>query len=212
MDTQDLIDRLAAEGAARPASCWTLELRLALGTAAGFGAVALAVLATLGLRPDLAPSLLHGAGLMKFGGGVALAAGAFHLLRRLGRPGTPPVDAVCLGLFALALAVVLGALALARVTAPLDAVLRATPHYAWMMVALGLMPLGAVLIALRGAAPTRPEETGAVAGLLAGAVASLGYALWCPADDVLFVAVSYGAAVLATVATGALAGARLLRW
>lgn len=212
MDTQELIARLAAEGGAVPPARLGLEQRLALGTAAGFAAVALMVVATLGLRPDLGPSMVHGAGWVKLGGGAALAAGAFHMLRRLGRPGIPPVDGVGLALHALGIAVVLAGLAAARVTAPLGAVLEAAPQYAWLLASFAVMPLAAIFIALRGAATTRPAETGAVAGLLAGSVSSLGYALWCPADDVLFVAISYGAAVLATVGVGALAGAWLLRW
>jgi hypothetical protein len=212
MRTDDLIAQLSEAGAAAPAGRWSLERRLAFGVAGGFVSVAVIVLIILGLRPDLGASLLHGAGALKLGGCGLLAAGAFHLLRRMGRPGVPPVDLPCVALFGLALAVVALSLATAPVMAPLDAALRATPHYAWMMVALALLPLMGVLLALRQAAPTRLAETGAVAGLLAGAVASLGYALWCPADDVLFVTVSYGAAMLATALAGAALGSRLLRW
>ena len=210
MRTDQLILALGADAPARR-DRWTIERRLALGAALGFAGVAGAVIALGGVRDDLLETF-GGAGLAKFGGGIALAAGAFHLLRRMGRPGTAPVDGVCMGLFALALAIVLGVVAAAQVTAPLAAAVASTPHYAWLMVLLSAIPLATVLTALRAAAPTRPREAGAAAGLLAGAVTALGYALWCPADDALFVAVSYGAAIAVTVAAGALIGARLLRW
>lgn len=210
MRTDELIDVLSS---APPETCGrrALELRLACGAALGLLGVAGVVILWGGVRADL-PQTLAGAGLAKFGGGVALAAGAFHLLRRMARPGTPPIDGVCMGLFALAAAVVLGVIAAAQVTAPLSAAIRSAPRYAWMMGLLSAIPLATLLIALRAGASTRPAGAGAAAGLLAGAVTALGYALWCPADDALFVALSYGTAIAATVAAGAFAGARLLRW
>ncbi|MFO7856920.1 MAG: NrsF family protein [Paracoccaceae bacterium] len=210
MDTDALVRTLAAEN--RPAADrHKVERSLALGAAAGLAGVVAAVLALGDVRPDLLETL-GGAGLSKFGGGVALAAGAFHMLRRLGRPGTGAIDGLCLGLFALAAAIVAGVVATAQVTAPLDAVLRQTPRYAALMILLSAIPLATVLPALRVAAPTRPAGAGAAAGLLAGSLTALGYALWCPADDALFVAVSYGAAIATTALAGCLLGARVLRW
>jgi hypothetical protein len=77
---------------------------------------------------------------------------------------------------------------------------------------LSIAPLAAVLVALRAGAPRRPALAGAVAGLLAGGLAATLYAMHCPDDSPLFVAVWYTLAVGAVTAAGALAGGRVLRW
>lgn len=212
MKTAVLIETLAADAAASPREGASVDVRLARGAVAGLVAVVAIVLWTRGLRPDFASSLVTPAGVMKLGGGLALAAGAFHCLRQLARPGRPPLDVAGCALVGLAAAIVLGALAAAQATAPFGAVVAATPHYAKAMALLALAPLATVLIALRGGAPTRPVCAGGVGGALAGALSALGYALWCPADDALFVMVSYGASIAVAMVAGAALGARLLRW
>jgi hypothetical protein len=66
--------------------------------------------------------------------------------------------------------------------------------------------------ALRGLAPTRPRWAGFAAGLFAGSLGALGYALYCPELSPLFVLVWYTAGVLLPAALGALLGPLLLRW
>lgn len=80
------------------------------------------------------------------------------------------------------------------------------------IAALATPALLALLWALRGAAPTRPAWAGAVAGLLAGALAVLVYALHCPEMAAPFVAVWYVVGMAIPTALGALLGPRLLRW
>ena len=70
----------------------------------------------------------------------------------------------------------------------------------------------AVFWALRGLAPTRLVLTGAVGGLLSGAVATLAYCLHCPEMGVAFWGVWYVLGMLLPTAIGALLGPRLLRW
>ena len=60
---------------------------------------------------------------------------------------------------------------------------------------LSIVPLVALLIALRAGAPRSPAATGAVAGLLAGGLSAALYATHCPDDLPLFVAVWYTLAV-----------------
>ena len=69
-----------------------------------------------------------------------------------------------------------------------------------------------MLWALRGAAPTRLALTGAGAGLLAGALATLAYALHCPEMAAPFMAVWYVAGMAIPTALGAVLGPRVLRW
>ena len=66
--------------------------------------------------------------------------------------------------------------------------------------------------ALKGAAPTRLVWTGAGAGLLAGALGALVYALHCPEMATPFLAVWYVAGMAIPTALGAVLGPRLLRW
>ena len=65
---------------------------------------------------------------------------------------------------------------------------------------------------LRRAAPTRLAWAGAGAGLLAGAMGALVYAVHCPEMALPFVAVWYVAGMMIPTALGALLGPRLLRW
>lgn len=67
-------------------------------------------------------------------------------------------------------------------------------------------------LAVRGLAPTNLTRAGAYVGLLAGAIAAVGYALHCHDDSVAFVAISYSLAMLEMTLIGALVGPRVLRW
>ena len=66
--------------------------------------------------------------------------------------------------------------------------------------------------ALKGAAPTRLAWAGAGAGLLAGALGALVYALHCPEMATPFLAVWYLVGIAIPTALGAILGPRLLRW
>lgn len=67
-------------------------------------------------------------------------------------------------------------------------------------------------LAVRRLAPTNLPRAGAYVGLLAGAIAAVGYALHCHDDAVAFVAISYTLAMLEMTLIGALVGPRILRW
>jgi hypothetical protein len=75
-----------------------------------------------------------------------------------------------------------------------------------------IIPLAALIWAMRQGAPTDPTRAGAVAGLVAGALGAAAYALFCPDDSLPFIAVWYSAAMLFTTLVGALLGRPLLRW
>jgi hypothetical protein len=75
-----------------------------------------------------------------------------------------------------------------------------------------LAPLAILIAVLRGGATTAPVRTGALAGLLAGAIGAVFYAAHCPDDSPFFVACWYTIAIGAVTILGALAGGRLLRW
>jgi hypothetical protein len=73
-----------------------------------------------------------------------------------------------------------------------------------LVLALGLL--------MRRGAPTQPGRTAAAAGLAAAAAGAVVFALHCPHDDPLYVAVWYGGAVLGVAATARAALPRLVRW
>jgi len=73
-------------------------------------------------------------------------------------------------------------------------------------------PFVALIWALRRGAPTDLRRTGAVAGLIAGALGAAAYAFHCPDDSIPFIALWYVGAIAFCAAIGAMLGPRLLRW
>jgi hypothetical protein len=209
MRTEDLIATIAAdtERAQSPAR--------ALALAIGGGAVAAAILffIVLGPRPDFGHAISTLRFDFKFVVTLSLAATAFVLALRLARPETPGNRAILLAVPALlALAVVLE---LIDVPAQ-DWLARWIGHNARACMVnipfLSLVPLAAILAALRQGAVTRPRLAGAVAGLLAAGIGASFYAAHCPDDSPLFVATWYTLATLFVTGLGGFLGPRLLRW
>jgi hypothetical protein len=75
-----------------------------------------------------------------------------------------------------------------------------------------VVPFAALIWALRKGAPTNLRRTGAVAGLVAGALGAVAYAFHCPDDSMPFIALWYGGMVALCALLGAMLGPRLLRW
>lgn len=211
MRTDDLIRVIAADTLPRRSPAATLAMALGLTAAL----VALAFVALIGPRPDLAsvPVTLRLA--LKQAWPILLAATAFGAVLRLAEPGRR------LGgwgpALALAPALLLGAVAAEIVHLPPPAwgpaMLGATRWQCLGLIgAMALPLLAATLWALGRGASTRPTLTGAVAGLLSGGTAAAIYAIHCTQDSPLFFAVWYGVAILAVSAAGALIGRFTLRW
>ena len=74
------------------------------------------------------------------------------------------------------------------------------------------IPFALLVWALRLGAPTHLTRTGAMSGLVAGAVGAAAYAFHCPDDSLPFIALWYGASIGFCTAVGAMLGPRLLRW
>jgi hypothetical protein len=214
MDTESLIRRLSADAARAPGPPPQTATRLASAAALG-AVVALAIsISGLGVRADLASSLLSLPAVLKIIAPLALAAGAFVWARGLARPDAPPFGArMLLPAAALFLAPALGA-GLPALSQDVGATLG--NGTAWVCLALlgltALAPLALVLAAMRTSATTNPGWAGFAAGLLAGGVGAAAYAVHCPLDAVAFVSIWYPAAIGIVGLAGALAGRRLLRW
>lgn len=213
MNTDELIHLLAAD--AHPVPAHGVERRFVLAVALGLAGAAALMLSVFGLRHDWAVVIALPMFWGKFALGGSLAALGLSALLRLARPGMPwqraalwlalPPAAMWL-LAGLALA---SALPAERLPLLLGSTWRSCP---FNITLLSLPSLAALLWALRGAAPTRLAWSGAGAGLLAGALGVLVYALHCPEMAAPFVALWYLAGMALPTALGALLGPRLLRW
>lgn len=188
---------------------------LAVALAAGATVAAAAMVAGLGLRPDLADAMHAPMFWLKVGAPLLFAAFALAAAARLARPGLRAQGA--------AIAVAATALALWAMAAVDVASAPAGLHLQRLMgasalpcvlsiLALSLPLVVALFVALRQLAPTRLRRAGAAAGGLAGALAGAIYAFHCNETTVAFLAVWYLAGMAIPAALGAALGPRLLRW
>jgi hypothetical protein len=74
------------------------------------------------------------------------------------------------------------------------------------------VPFAILIAAARQGAPTNLTRTGALAGLVAGALGAVAYAFHCPDDFLPFIALWHGGGIAFCAAVGAVLGPRLLRW
>ncbi|MFN3376769.1 MAG: NrsF family protein [Burkholderiaceae bacterium] len=213
MKTDDLIDWLAHD--APPVPRRAVPRRLGAGVALGLAGAAVLMAAVFGLRPELARMAAEPMFWGKLAYVTAVAAVALALLWRLGRPGArvgaaPWALALPVGLMAwAAFATLWQALPGERMALVLGSTWRTCP---FNIALLSLPALGAALWALRGAAPTRLPAAGAAAGLLAGALGALAYALHCPELQAPFLLVWYLAGMAVPTVVGGWLGPRVLRW
>ena len=211
MKTDSLIELLARGAGPAPRAVAARRLL----PAALLGGVLSALFALALLGPVPAAMYATPAPWIKLGYALALALAAGWLAARLSRPVArlrAPRRAVAAVVAAMLL---LGAAAL--LVRPVGERLGALLGHSWLacpwnVVALSVPALAAVLWAMRGLAPTRPRAAGCAAGLFAGALGALGYALSCSEDSPAFVAVWYSAGIGLSAALGALLGPRALRW
>lgn len=212
MRTEQLIAALASDGRT-PRVALDRALVAALLAAAAVVAVGFAV--WLGARPDAYTAAQTPRFLFKFVVTLALLAVSVGLLRRLARPGSRT------GWWTWAMTVPTLLLA-----AGVSAELTQVPAEQWAARMIGsnarlcltyipllsLPTLAALLLVLRHGAVSRPALGGAAAGLAAVGLAATLYALHCPDDSPLFVALWYGLAAVPVAVIGALCGPVVLKW
>ena len=208
MDTDDLINQLAAEETPGPARYPLVRFGLPL---LGAGVLAI-VLLTLVLGPPLAEveqtGMLPFAIKTLFSASVALF-GAIALFTS-GRPGT--LLQTRLLVVALPFAAIAG-LALSEFSGAAPQWPGASWRQCIASIAL-LTPLAFVgtMLALKRLAPVRLALSGALAGLAASGTAATAYALWCPETNALFLVSWYAGTMLVSAVIGTLLGPKLLRW
>ncbi len=212
MKNDDFINALVEDHATRPGVS-----RFAMGIVVAFGlAFSLAIfLAFLGIRADFAHVVADPHLVFKFVFAASLFGSLLPLVKALLRPEANIVSPL---FYLLIPALVLACgIAFQLATSPVDfwvsgmmgrypiACLRSIP-------ALAMGPLVVLMVFLHNGAPTRPVFSGAVAGCVAGGMAAFIYALHCPDDSALFVALWYSLAIAITTGIGAAMGAKWLRW
>lgn len=212
MNTGRLIDVLSAD--VQPVTRAPLGKTLAWVIVIGAVAAVCAMLATVGPRPrlDQAPvhflamKLLFTMGLAVIGGIVLFSAMYPGRDMRRWSPYLllPIVVVGCVGIVALAV----------RPTAAWGDMVLGT-DWAMCLVCIPLfatVPFALLIWALRKGAPTELARTGAIAGLVAGALGAAAYSLHCPDDSLPFIAIWYSGSIVLCALIGRWLGARLLRW
>ena len=212
MKTDELITMLASDAGAVAPRVWQPRYALALG--AGLIGAGLLMVLLLGVRPDIADAVRLPMFWVKLAFPAALAAGALLAAVRLSRPGVAIGRAGAV-LAAPVLAIwVLAALAL--LGAPQDhAMLVWGETWTACLVNIPLLSVPAfvaVFWVMKTLAPVRPALAGAAAGLLAGALSAIIYALHCPELAAPFIGIWYLLGMMIPAALGAAVGPRLLRW
>jgi hypothetical protein len=199
MRTDELIAVLGAQARPLPAHASVRRLCVALlvGGVAAFGLL----IATLGVRPDIAAASATAPFWVKWVFTLSLAAAGFAVVRRLGEPGGR------IGWMGS------GELMLAPESLRQGLILGQTaPRCAVSILSLSAPVFAACVLAFRRLAPTRLRLAGAAAGVLSGAIGAAAYAFACPESSAAFMITWYTAGILAAGAFGALLGRPLLKW
>ena len=213
MKTDELVDLLSMnpEPVDRRSVARTLYGALAAGSIVALGIA----LAALGVRPDLMTARALIFLFVKLLFAVGIIGLALVYLTRLARPGGERKTSAVL------VAIPFGAIAVFSVIS-----LGFAPSSHWDKMIVGdqwlecllsipiiaIVPFAAAIWAVRRAAPTNLARTGALAGLIAGGVSAVGYALHCTDDSLPFIAIWYGGTIVLCTLAGAALGPRLLRW
>jgi hypothetical protein len=209
--TDDLIARLSAD--LKPVRPMAMQ-RLLIGATLLSGIVAIiAMLALLGMRPDMEAASATMMYWTKFGYTLALAllglAATLVLARPEGRTRWPWLTAIGLLDALLVLAVI--QLARAEDMMPLimgSSILRALTY----IPVLSLPVLLGALLALRRLAPRSPTMAGFAAGIMAGGTGAWVYTFACDETGMMFLALWYTLGIVIVGALGAVLGRFLLRW
>jgi hypothetical protein len=214
MKTDDLVALLSTnlEPVDRNAVVRTLCSAIAAGAILALGIAFVG----LGFRADLmtARALMFLA--VKFAFAVGIVGLALLYLTRLARPGgerkiLPPL------LVAVPFFVIMVLAAISLGSAPRAHWERMIVGDEWLecllsIPVIAIVPFAVSIWAVRKGAPTNLSRAGAFAGLIAGGVSAMAYALHCTDDSLPFIAVWYGGTIVLCTLAGAALGPRLLRW
>jgi len=213
MNTDRLIDMLSTNlEPVKGGKLWkTLSWAIVIGLVAAFGVMVVC----FGIRSDLAAGNHSGALALKTTFALSLVGtGAAFLIKSmvLGQQGGHRLALIFLPFFAAsaaALATVVRQLVLASGGIIEGA---AAALCLFCIPFLAIIPFALLISAMRKGAPTDLRRSGAVVGLVAGAIGATVYSFSCPSDSWLFVFLGYTAALALCSIIGGQLGPRLLGW
>jgi hypothetical protein len=189
----------------------TFVIALAVG---GIAALCL-MLAIFGAPADVIGEECFGLKIVAMAFTLGLVAAGTSFLVRAARPGEPgraPLIVAALLFFAMLSAGIV-ALILSHPTTWGGMIFG--PQWAACLVCIPLFaiaPFASLIWALRRGAPTNLARTGAIIGLVAGALGAAVFAFHHPGGSIPFIALWYGGPIVLCSLVGAILGPRLLRW
>ncbi len=210
MKTDELINVLAQDSA--PAKRESLLLKLAVAALVALGVCVLLIVLFEGVRPDFTKNATQVA--LKATFSAVFAAAALPVAARLARPGNK-VGAWIAATFAIGLVCVMvsGFMMMPPAENAVGGLIGGVVPIAFLIIPALAAPAAILIFSwYRRNAPTRLALAGASVGAMSGGLGAMAYALVCPVDDMGFVSVWYGAAIVVCTIVGALVGPRVLRW
>jgi hypothetical protein len=213
MKTDDLVEVLSA--CIDPADLRAIGRRIATAVAAGSVLAVAAILIGFGPRTGLSTVGAWTFLFLKIAFAAAIAGTAAIYLIRLSRPGGTLKYGTLVVILPFLVIVSLALLSLG--SAPVSHWDRMVAGDEWLeclvsIPIIAIVPFALTMWAVRQAAPTDLRRAGAFAGLVAGGISAVAYALHCSDDSLPFVAVWYGGTIVVCTLAGAALGPRLLRW
>jgi hypothetical protein len=213
MKTDELVALLSTnpEPVDRRSVARTLYVALAVGSIVSLGLS----LAGLGVRSDLMTARALIFLVVKLSFAVGIVGLALLYLTRLARPGGERRTSSLLVAMPFLAIMIVAAISLGL--APSSHWNKMVTGDEWLeclvsVPIIAIVPFAISIWAVRRAAPTNLARAGAFAGLVAGGVSAMAYALHCTDDSLPFVAVWYGGTIVLCTLAGAALGPRLLRW
>jgi hypothetical protein len=213
MKTDELINMLGTNLEAVKGGELRNALLIALAT--GAAAASCLMLAIFGLPDATLGDAYSGPKVLALAFTLGLVfAGASFLIEsaRPGEPGRKPLILISVLFFALISA---GGVTFVLAHPAAWGGMIFGPQWAACLVCIPLFavaPFASLIWALRRGAPTNLMRTGAIAGLVAGALGAAVFAFHHPGGSVPFIALWYGGSILFCTLVGAILGSRLLRW
>ena len=213
MKTDDLIDVLSTN--VQPVDPQRITRNLQIAIIAGLSLALVSGIAALGVRWDVRNPGAFGFLVLKVAFGVAVTILGAHYLLKHARPGGEMRSWILLtGVPFVAVMALAGASLISAPASHWDDMVMGEQWLECLLSipVIAVAPFAVIMWAVRKAAPTNLTRTGALAGLVAGGVSAIAYALHCTDDSLPFVALWYGGTIVLCTLAGALTGPRLLRW
>ena len=213
MKTEKLIELLSTN--LEPVRGGELRNTVLMALAGGAVMAFCLMLAIFGVPADALGGENFGLKVLALAFTLGLVGVSANLLVRLARPGDPGRQPLIpIGLLFLAM-LVAGAVALLLTDSARWGGMIFGPQWAACLICIPLFaiaPFAALVWALRKGAPTGLARTGAIAGLVAGALGAAVFAVHYPGGSIPFIVLWYGGLIALCALAGAILGPRLLRW